>query len=166
MRPSAVQGRKRTRTSRSACLRKIACGFQLQYTDRTNQLAADSVSEPAPSPTMVVCSGGLVNFINGSVTLSPFGNVACSSPYKLKQTITQRHLSLSKATHFLLLGASGRTGQHVVSELLSQDHTAVALVRHSSSLTPRSGLIVVTGSPLSKSDIRRLSLRRLLYHLL
>jgi putative NADH-flavin reductase len=30
--------------------------------------------------------------------------------------------------HFLLLGASGWTGQHVVSELLSQGHTAVALV--------------------------------------
>jgi hypothetical protein len=29
-------------------VRKIACGFQLQYTDRTNQLAAGSVSEPAP----------------------------------------------------------------------------------------------------------------------
>ncbi len=56
--------------------------------------------------------------------------------------------------HFLLLGASGRTGQHVVSELLSQGHTAVALVRTSGSLTPRSGLTVVTGSPLSKSDIR------------
>ncbi|TVY54028.1 hypothetical protein LCER1_G006800 [Lachnellula cervina] len=56
--------------------------------------------------------------------------------------------------HFLLLGASGRTGQHVVSELLSQGHTAVALVRTSSSLTPRPGLTIVTGSPLSKSDIR------------
>ncbi|PMD33315.1 NAD(P)-binding protein [Hyaloscypha variabilis F] len=56
--------------------------------------------------------------------------------------------------HFLLLGASGRTGQHVVSELLSQGHTAVALVRTSSSLTPRPGLTVVTGSPLSKPDIR------------
>jgi nucleoside-diphosphate-sugar epimerase len=56
--------------------------------------------------------------------------------------------------HFLLLGASGRTGQHVVSELLSQGHTAVALVRTSSSLTPRPGLAVVTGSPLSKPDIR------------
>jgi hypothetical protein len=40
--------RKRRKTSRSACVRKIACSFQLQYTDRTNQLAADSVSEPAP----------------------------------------------------------------------------------------------------------------------
>ncbi|MCJ1448201.1 MAG: hypothetical protein MMC23_008715 [Stictis urceolatum] len=56
--------------------------------------------------------------------------------------------------HFLLLGASGRTGQHVVSELLSQGHTAVALVRTSSSITPRPGLTIVTGSPLSKPDIR------------
>src|SRR5271168_507368 len=36
----------------------------------------------------------------------------------------------------------------------SQGHTAVALVRTSSSLTPRPGLTIVTGSPLSKSDIR------------
>lgn len=56
--------------------------------------------------------------------------------------------------HFLLLGANGRTGQHVVSELLSQGHTAVALVRTSDSLSPRSGLTVVIGSPLSKPDIR------------
>ncbi|KAL6408077.1 hypothetical protein AUP68_08450 [Ilyonectria robusta] len=56
--------------------------------------------------------------------------------------------------HFLLLGATGRTGQHVVSELLSQGHTAVALVRTSGSLAPRLGLTVVTGSPLSKSDIK------------
>jgi hypothetical protein len=56
--------------------------------------------------------------------------------------------------HFLLLGANGRTGQHVVSKLLSQDHTAVALVRTASSLTLRPGLTIVTGSPLSKPDIR------------
>lgn len=56
--------------------------------------------------------------------------------------------------HFLLLGASGRTGQHVLSEILSQGHTAVALVRSSSSLTSRQGLTIITGSPLSKSDIR------------
>ena len=103
---------------------------------------------------MVVCSGGLINFINGSATTSAFCNEASSSPHKLKQTSTQRHLSSSKAMHFLLLGASGRTGQHVVSELLSQGHTAVALVRTSGSLTPRPGLTIVTGSPLSKSDIR------------
>jgi hypothetical protein len=41
----------------------------------------------------------------------------------------------------------------VVSELLSQGHTAVALVRTTDSLTPRSGLTAVTGSPLSKFDI-------------
>lgn len=57
--------------------------------------------------------------------------------------------------HFLLFGASGRTGQHVVSEVLSQGHTAVALVRSSPSLTSRSGLTIVIGSPLSKSDIRK-----------
>jgi nucleoside-diphosphate-sugar epimerase len=56
--------------------------------------------------------------------------------------------------HFLLLGASGRTGQHVLSELLSQGHTAVALVRTTGSVAPRSGLTIVTGSPLSKSDIQ------------
>ncbi len=56
--------------------------------------------------------------------------------------------------HFLLLGATGRTGKHVVSELLSQGHTAVALVRTSSSLAPRPGLTIVTGSPLSKPDIK------------
>ncbi|ORY60948.1 uncharacterized protein BCR38DRAFT_442982 [Pseudomassariella vexata] len=56
--------------------------------------------------------------------------------------------------HFLLLGATGRTGKHVVSELLSQGHTAVALVRTAGSLSPRAGLTIVTGSPLSKSDIQ------------
>ncbi|KAK1991418.1 NAD(P)-binding protein [Colletotrichum falcatum] len=55
--------------------------------------------------------------------------------------------------HFLLLGATGRTGRHVVSELLSQGHTAVALVRDPGSLGPRPGLTQVTGSPLSKADI-------------
>lgn len=56
--------------------------------------------------------------------------------------------------HFLLLGATGRTGKHVVSELLSQGHTAVTLVRTPGSLPPRPGLTVVTGSPLSKPDIK------------
>ncbi|KAH6869788.1 NAD-dependent epimerase/dehydratase [Thelonectria olida] len=56
--------------------------------------------------------------------------------------------------HFLLLGATGRTGKHVVSGLLSQGHTAVALVRTSGSLAPHPGLTVVIGSPLSKDDIR------------
>ncbi|KAF4454863.1 hypothetical protein F53441_2733 [Fusarium austroafricanum] len=57
--------------------------------------------------------------------------------------------------HFLLLGATGRTGKYVVSELLCQKHTAVALVRDATKITPQSGLTIVTGSPLSKDDIRR-----------
>ncbi|KAF5711397.1 NAD-dependent epimerase dehydratase [Fusarium globosum] len=57
--------------------------------------------------------------------------------------------------HFLLLGATGRTGKYVVSELLSQHHTAVALVRDSSKVASQPGLTVITGSPLSKDDIRR-----------
>lgn len=56
--------------------------------------------------------------------------------------------------HFLLFGASGRTGQQVVSELLSHGHTATALMRTTSTLIPRAGLTILTGSPLSKSDIR------------
>ncbi|KAK0120066.1 hypothetical protein ONS95_011479 [Cadophora gregata] len=57
--------------------------------------------------------------------------------------------------HFLLLGATGRTGQHVVSEILSQGHTAVTLVCSFANITSRPGLTVVTGSPLSKPDINR-----------
>lgn len=91
---------------------------------------------------------------NSSVTPSPLCNEAFSSPHKLRQTNTQRPLSLSNTMHFLLLGATGRTGNHVVSELLSQGHTAVALVRTSGSLTPCPGLTVITGSPLSNSDIK------------
>jgi putative NADH-flavin reductase len=57
--------------------------------------------------------------------------------------------------HFLLLGATGRTGQHVVSHLLSQGHTATALVRNAAGLASRPGLTIVTGSPLSKADIEK-----------
>ncbi|KAL1893485.1 hypothetical protein Sste5346_006313 [Sporothrix stenoceras] len=55
--------------------------------------------------------------------------------------------------HFLLLGATGRTGQLVVTELLTQGHTAVALVRNPDKLPPRKGLTVVKGSSLAKADI-------------
>lgn len=56
--------------------------------------------------------------------------------------------------HFLLLGATGRTGRYVLSQLLSQGHTAVALVRNPASLSAQPGLTVVTGSPLSRDDIK------------
>lgn len=57
--------------------------------------------------------------------------------------------------HFLLLGATGRTGKHVVAHALAQGHTAVALVRPTSSgtLPSQPGLTVVSGSPLVKDDI-------------
>lgn len=57
--------------------------------------------------------------------------------------------------HFLLLGATGRTGKCVVADLLSQGHTAVALIRDSSRLPTDPNLTIVTGSPLSKDDIRK-----------
>lgn len=79
---------------------------------------------------------------------------ALPPPAVLKQASPQEHLSSSKTMHFFLLGATGRTGQHVVSELLSHGHTAVALVRTSGSLTPHPGLTIVAGSPLSESDIK------------
>ena len=68
--------------------------------------------------------------------------------------ISTTPISLS-VMHFLLLGATGRRGKQVVSELLSQGHTAVALVRTSASIGPCPGLTIVTGSPNSKSDILR-----------
>ncbi|KAK5653740.1 hypothetical protein OQA88_7896 [Cercophora sp. LCS_1] len=55
--------------------------------------------------------------------------------------------------HFLLLGTTGRTGQHVLATLLSQNHTATALVRDPSKLTPHPNLTITTGSPLSRSDV-------------
>ncbi|CAK7242377.1 MAG: hypothetical protein STHCBS139747_003866 [Sporothrix thermara] len=55
--------------------------------------------------------------------------------------------------HFLLIGATGRTGKHVVSELLAQGHTAVALVRNTAALAGRKGLTVVQGSPLVMADV-------------
>lgn len=88
-------------------------------------------------------------------TCNPIAPERKTSP-PLSPSLNRRILmdiSSSTTMHFLLLGASGRTGQHVVSELLAQDHTAVALVRNSSNLVPRPGLTIVTGSPLSSFDI-------------
>ncbi|PTD05414.1 hypothetical protein FCULG_00000177 [Fusarium culmorum] len=57
--------------------------------------------------------------------------------------------------HFLLLGATGRTGKLVVSEIIAQNHTTTALVRDPSAVTAQPGITIVTGSPLSKDDIRK-----------
>ncbi|KAL1896064.1 hypothetical protein Sste5346_004803 [Sporothrix stenoceras] len=57
--------------------------------------------------------------------------------------------------HFLLLGATGRTGLLVVAELLAQGHTAVALVRNLDKLPAQKGLTVIKGSPLAKADVEK-----------
>jgi putative NADH-flavin reductase len=57
--------------------------------------------------------------------------------------------------HFLVLGASGRTGQLIIFSALSKNHTVTALVRDPSSLTPSPGLTITTGSPIIKQDIER-----------
>lgn len=121
--------------------------LQFQYTARTNQSAADCDSESASA---IDHDGQLPN---GAATLSPFRNEASSSPTSSSRRVFNGTL-LKAMLFLLLLGATGRTGHHVVSELVSQCHTAVALVRYSGSLTPRPGFTVVTGSPQSRSDMK------------
>ena len=55
----------------------------------------------------------------------------------------------------LLIGASGRTGKLVIDEVLSRGQSVTALVRSTSSLSSRSGLTVVQGTPTNASDIER-----------
>lgn len=55
--------------------------------------------------------------------------------------------------HFILFGASGRTGKLVVTEVLARGHTATALLRDPSRLQAQPGLTIVTGSPLSADDV-------------
>jgi hypothetical protein len=54
----------------------------------------------------------------------------------------------------LVIGGTGRTGKLVISDLLQRGHTVTALVRDAQSLDRRDGLKVVTGTPMSISDIR------------
>lgn len=57
--------------------------------------------------------------------------------------------------HFLMIGGSGRTGQLIIDEALTRGHQVTALVRKSSSLTPRASLTVVEGTPMNVNDINR-----------
>jgi putative NADH-flavin reductase len=57
--------------------------------------------------------------------------------------------------HFLILGASGRTGKLATAEALDRGHTVTALVRKASSMEPRQGLTIVQGTPESQTDIER-----------
>ena len=57
--------------------------------------------------------------------------------------------------HFLVIGASGRTGSLVVDEALRRGHTVTALVRNANGLETRQGLTNVEGNPLKKEDVER-----------
>src|SRR5882757_167084 len=53
----------------------------------------------------------------------------------------------------LVLGATGRTGEHVVNYALSEGHSVTALVRDPAKLDSHEGLTVVNGTPESQDDI-------------
>ncbi|KAF2168845.1 hypothetical protein M409DRAFT_20860 [Zasmidium cellare ATCC 36951] len=60
--------------------------------------------------------------------------------------------------HFLLLGASGRTGQLVLSAALAKNHTLTALVRNpttfpTTTTTTSANLTLIPGSPTSSADL-------------
>ena len=59
--------------------------------------------------------------------------------------------------HFLILGASGRTGQLTTQSALSHGHQVAALVRNTSSLAlaPNKNLTTLQGSPLNAVDLKR-----------
>ena len=56
--------------------------------------------------------------------------------------------------HCLIIGGNGRTGKLVVAELLDRGHTVQALVRKTSSMSPRQGLTLVEGTPTNLSDVQ------------
>lgn len=55
--------------------------------------------------------------------------------------------------HFLLIGATGRTGRLILDESLVRDHTVTALVRDPSKIKPQGSVRLVKGSPMSSRDI-------------
>ena len=55
----------------------------------------------------------------------------------------------------LLLGATGRTGTHVLTEALSRTHSITALVRRPDALSPTPKLTIIPGTPLSPTDVRK-----------
>ncbi|KAI1364529.1 hypothetical protein F5Y08DRAFT_353574 [Xylaria arbuscula] len=57
--------------------------------------------------------------------------------------------------HFLVLGGSGRTGQLIVEEAISKGHNVTALIRSPASLTSRSSLTAVQGTPMKREDITK-----------
>ena len=53
----------------------------------------------------------------------------------------------------LVVGASGRTGQHIVDQALSRGHQVTALVRNPDSLAARDSLTLVKGTPTNAADL-------------
>jgi len=57
--------------------------------------------------------------------------------------------------HFLVIGASGRTGQLVVSDALERGHDVTVLIRKAKSFEATEHLNIVVGTPEKKEDITR-----------
>lgn len=55
----------------------------------------------------------------------------------------------------LVLGATGRTGQHIVEQGLAKGHQITALVRDPGKVTPRDGLTLITGTPTDAAAVER-----------
>lgn len=55
----------------------------------------------------------------------------------------------------LVLGATGRTGQHIVEQGLAKGHEIIALVRDPAKVTPREGLTLITGTPTDADAVAR-----------
>ena len=52
-----------------------------------------------------------------------------------------------------VVGATGRTGRHVIDQALIRGHSVTAVVRQRDMLDPRAGLLVVLGDPLQAHDL-------------
>lgn len=57
--------------------------------------------------------------------------------------------------HILVIGASGRTGQQVVSDALKRGHKVTVLVRKASSFDAQPNLNIVTGIATKKEDVTK-----------
>ena len=55
----------------------------------------------------------------------------------------------------LILGANGRTGSLVLTDALVRGYTVTALVRRPDSLSARTGLDIITGTPISREDLSK-----------
>ncbi|WCT13355.1 NAD(P)-dependent oxidoreductase [Mucilaginibacter jinjuensis] len=59
------------------------------------------------------------------------------------------------AKRVLILGATGRTGQHAIAMALAKNYQVVALVRNPGKLGAKEGLTIIEGSPTNISDVRK-----------